>query len=216
VLADALGWKDAKEAWIAVAWAKRSGLRLLERELRAFRKAKRRLRALVGLDQHGATIEGLELTLELFREARVYHDTARNPMRTFHPKLHVVEAKDRARAVIGSGNLTAGGFFSNYELSVALDLDLTADEDAEVLKRLREWFDTRWSHPNAARRLSKASIKQMPTPEQKESEVRSNEAEAFLVIRRDSTLVPHGDDLDDAYWKATLSCESPSRLPALL
>jgi hypothetical protein len=45
-------------------------------------------------------------------------------------------------------------------------------------------------------------------PERSEFEVRSNEAGAFFVVRRDSMAGPHADDLDDAYWNATLSCGS--------
>jgi hypothetical protein len=44
-------------------------------------------------------------------------------------------------------------------------------------------------------------------PDQKELEVRSNEAGAFLSVGRDRSLGPH-PELDDAYWNATLSCGS--------
>jgi HKD family nuclease len=157
-LRDALCWRDAREAWFAVAWARRSGLAQIENELRAFRKGKRSLRVLIGLDQHGGTIEGLHKASELFTEARVYHDASRNPVRTFHPKLFVVQAPSRARAIVGSGNLTAGGLLTNYELSLRLDLDLNDRRDKEVLAALRAWFDTRWRQTEAAVRLTKPSI----------------------------------------------------------
>jgi HKD family nuclease len=155
-LRDALGWPDARAAWFAVAWAKRSGLMLIEPELRAFRQGKRSLRALIGVDQHGGTIEGLRLALDLFTEARVYHDS--NPRRTFHPKLYVVEASTRALAIVGSGNLTSGGLFGNHELSLSLDLDPRDRSDAAVLAELRSWFDARWSEKTASVRLSPTTI----------------------------------------------------------
>jgi HKD family nuclease len=154
----ALRWRDARQAWFAVAWARRSGLARIEKELRAFRKGNRSLRALIGIDQHGGTIEGLQKARELFTEARVYHDANRNPVRTFHPKLFVVQAPSRARAIVGSGNLTAAGLSTNYELSMRLDLDLEDHHDRDTLAALRTWFDARWSQKEATVRLTKSSI----------------------------------------------------------
>lgn len=157
-LRTALRWSDARQAWFAVAWARRSGLARIEKELRAFRKGNRNLRVLIGIDQHGGTIEGLQMARELFTEARIYHDANRNPVRTFHPKLYVVQAPSRARAIVGSGNLTAGGLLTNYELSTRFDLDLEDQRDKETLAALRTWFDARWSQTEATVRLTKASI----------------------------------------------------------
>src|SRR6185312_11048183 len=75
--------------WVAVAWVKRSGLDLVADELE---RLKHRLspdasRALVGVDAGGATIEGLERTIELFGQARVFFDPRGRPPRTFHPKV---------------------------------------------------------------------------------------------------------------------------------
>lgn len=47
--------------------------------------------------------------------------------RTFHPKLALVLRRASARLVVGSGNLTRGGYGDNAELSVALTLDYQAD-----------------------------------------------------------------------------------------
>jgi HKD family nuclease len=153
-----LRWSDARKAWFAVAWAKRSGLRVIENDLRAFRVGTRSLRLLVGVDLHGGTVEGLQLALALFTEVRVYHDANTNPRRTFHPKLYVVEAPQRARAIIGSGNLTAGGLRTNYELAFRLDLDLSTPAERTVLEDLRMWFNARWLQPEATVRLTTPSI----------------------------------------------------------
>jgi len=155
----ALRWPDATDLWLAVAWAKRSGLRLIEPELQDFRTGQRVLRAIIGVDQHGGTVEGLELALALFTEARVYHDA--NPRRTFHPKLYVVEAPARARVIVGSGNLTGGGLYGNYEVSLRLDLRLDRPEDETVLAGLRAWFEARWSNLEASLLLSKSSIQSL-------------------------------------------------------
>lgn len=157
-LREALLWPDARHVWLAVAWARRSGLTNIERELRALRGGNRSLRALIGIDQHGGTIEGLQLAWELFTEARVYHDASRNPVRTFHPKLYVVQAPGRARAIVGSGNLTSGGLLTNYEVSIRMDLVLKDAGDNDVLASLQTWFESRWNQTEATVRLTKSSI----------------------------------------------------------
>jgi HKD family nuclease len=153
---EALAWTDATEAWLAVAWAKRSGLTRIETRVRALRSRRKRVRALIGIDQHGATEEGLRLALDLFSEVRVYHDSS--PKRTFHPKFYVIEGNDRARVVTGSGNLTAGGLFENYEVAVAVDLDLTQEADVRFLDDLRAWWNRRWAEPGASVKLTNSTI----------------------------------------------------------
>lgn len=152
----ALSWQDFSRAWFAVAWAKRSGLLRLENSLRDLRQRRKSVRALIGIDQHGATEEGLELALELFSDARIYHDSSAS--RTFHPKFYVVEGQDRAVAIVGSGNLTAGGLYTNYEAAVELELELANQADIAVLDELRSWWDRRWTEPGASVALTKQMI----------------------------------------------------------
>ena len=39
-----------------------------------------------------------------------------NPLpHTFHPKLYLFKSDDHAEMVMGSGNLTEGGLYTNYE-----------------------------------------------------------------------------------------------------
>lgn len=156
---EALRWNDARSAWFAVAWARRSGLTLLEPAIKCLRDRHRSVRALIGIDQHGSTEEALSLAMALFSEARVYHDSSR--FKTFHPKLYVVEADGRARAVIGSGNLTEGGLSINYELALQIDLDLTDVGDATILQDFRAWFDRRWADRDASRRLTRTLIQRL-------------------------------------------------------
>ena len=155
-LSEALAWSDVRRGWFAVAWAKRSGLTLIEPAVRRVRAQRHPMRALIGIDQHGGTEEALQLALSMFSEARVYHDTA--PFRTFHPKLYVVEGRSRARVIVGSGNLTEGGLETNYELAVETNLDLSATADSAILDDLRGWFDARWNDRLASRRLTRSLI----------------------------------------------------------
>jgi HKD family nuclease len=155
-LNEALAWSDVTRAWFAVAWAKRSGLTLIESAIRRLRARRHSVRALIGIDQHGGTEEALQLALAMFSEARIYHDTA--AFRTFHPKLYVVEGHSRARVIVGSGNLTEGGLETNYELALETNLDLTATADSAILDDLRGWFDARWNDGRASRRLTRSLI----------------------------------------------------------
>ncbi len=48
-----------------------------------------------------------------------------------------MEGRRRARLIVGSGNLTAGGLYSNYELAMCADLDLSAPGDEALLSSYR-------------------------------------------------------------------------------
>lgn len=69
--------------------------------------------------------------------------------RTFHPKTYLFENSERALAIVGSGNLTAGGLFLNHELAVAIDLDLADEPSALFYTRLREAISV-WQTPGDA------------------------------------------------------------------
>ncbi|MGH3252931.1 MAG: hypothetical protein ACRDOI_42885 [Trebonia sp.] len=113
---------------IVVAWAKESGLRRIRPLLSAFRDRGGAARIILGIDEGGASIEGLQSALSDFDQATILRDTSG----TFHPKLYVVSGETAAVIVVGSGNMTRGGLFGNYEAGVCLDLDLTQDDDFQV------------------------------------------------------------------------------------
>ena len=122
---------------IITAWAKRSGLGRLVSPMRQFREAGGVAELIVGLDEGGATKEGLQTAMELFSSVHVFHD----PSRTFHPKIYVVEGPENATVVVGSSNATRGGLFTNYEASVAAELTLSVEEDKEFLETIRDYRD---------------------------------------------------------------------------
>ncbi len=53
----------------------------------------------------------------------------RYPGHTFHPKVYVVEHAATATVIVGSNNLTEGGFFSNYEAATLATFDLPTDAE---------------------------------------------------------------------------------------
>jgi len=60
----------------------------------------------------------------------------------FHPKVYVFKYEDgTCRVVIGSANLTHGGFSGNHEISLLYEFE-TGEEDAKLLRQLERMFQT--------------------------------------------------------------------------
>jgi hypothetical protein len=122
-------------------------VRCIADELRAFVAGGGKVRFVVGVDQHGTSREGLQdllAALEGKGEAWVYHDE--ESYTTFHPKVYLLSGPGVARLIVGSANLTQGGLYSNDELSLAVDLDLSQAGDSELLDRMGGII-ARWCDP---------------------------------------------------------------------
>ena len=128
----------------AVAFVKRSGVKHVAAQLAAFAKA-RQVRIVVGVDHEGTSYEGLEELLRAVSpngQVVVFHNRLSH---TFHPKLYLFRSATHAEVVVGSGNLTEGGLFTNYEASLRLGLDLAKPEDAAALRSVESALDE-WSN----------------------------------------------------------------------
>ena len=136
--------KDWTHFRAAVAFVKRSGVKHVAPRLAAFAKV-RAVEIIVGADHQGTSYEGLEGLLQAVSpngRVVVFHN--RLPY-TFHPKLYLFRSATHAEVVVGSGNLTEGGLFSNYEASLRLRLDLAKPEDAAALRSVEAALDE-WSN----------------------------------------------------------------------
>lgn len=128
----------------AVAFVKHSGVKHVAAQLAAFAKAGK-VEIIVGIDHQGTSYEGLD---GLLRAASpngrvvVFHNRLRY---TFHPKVYLFKSATHAEVVVGSGNLTEGGLFTNYEASLRLGLDLAKPEDAAALRSVESLLDE-WSN----------------------------------------------------------------------
>ena len=143
-------WLQANLAadWIhfraAVAFVKRSGVKHIAAQLAAFAEAGE-VEIIVGIDHQGTSYEGLD---GLLRAASpngrvvVFHNRLRY---TFHPKLYLFKSATHAEVVVGSGNLTEGGLFTNYEAALRLGFDLAKPEDAAALQSVESALDE-WSN----------------------------------------------------------------------
>lgn len=143
----------------AVAFVKSSGVRHIERPLAEF-GAQRDVAITAGVSLGGTSIEGLERLAKAVRgRVWIFHNESGV---TFHPKVYLFENTKKASLVVGSGNLTEGGLFVNYEASLRIDLDLS-DAAArrtytEVDAALNGWRDEK---SNLARRLTPEFFEQL-------------------------------------------------------
>ncbi|MGH3283294.1 MAG: phospholipase D-like domain-containing protein, partial [Streptosporangiaceae bacterium] len=112
-----------------VAWAKKSGLSRIRPLIQRFRARGGTARILLGIDEGGASLEGLDAAIGDFDEQFVLNDAESG---TFHPKMYIFNGEAVSIIVIGSSNLTRGGLFANYEAGMRLELDLTQRPDAQV------------------------------------------------------------------------------------
>jgi hypothetical protein len=159
VLTDALARPSSKHFRAAVAWAKATGLSRVGHEIQSMRDRSPGNTATlyVGIDEGGATWEGLELARQVTSNAFIYYDTG---ARTFHPKLYVVEGDDAATVIVGSGNATRGGLYTNYEVADWLHLDKSDGDDAAYLSSVHDYMDNLQAQP-CCLRLDDASVAEL-------------------------------------------------------
>jgi HKD family nuclease len=141
VLKQALTDDRFSEFTAVVAWAKESGLSRIRPLIQGFRAGGGTARILLGIDEDGASVEGLHAAINDFDEKLVLNDAASG---TFHPKLYIFDGDAISIIVIGSSNLTRGGLFANYEAAVCLELDLTQHADTQVHKAVTGYVQRLW------------------------------------------------------------------------
>jgi hypothetical protein len=147
---------DLTQLDVVVAWAKRSGLSRLQPHLEAIRDRGGQMRLVVGIDEGGATRQGLELARTLFDSVHVFHDRTG---RTFHPKVYLAAGVDSARLLVGSHNATAGGVYFNYE--AGLESELTLPGDQPLLDSVRDYVARLNADTELCKELTDAALAEM-------------------------------------------------------
>jgi HKD family nuclease len=147
----------------AVAFVKRSGVKHLAAPLKAF-VTRSSVKVSVGVDHGVTSVEGLEDLLEAVQPSGsvwVFHNEA-STRPTFHPKVFLFWNDKEAECFLGSGNLTEGGLFTNYEAFVHLRLLKSDPEDKEFFKNLSLILDG-WSDPThpSVKQLTLELIKEL-------------------------------------------------------
>lgn len=87
------------------------------------------VRIVVGVDMRGTSREVLH-ELASWAQVEVFVYRNRRPGHTFHPKISLIESPSAADIIVGSNNLTEGGFFRNYEAASHITYSLPADAAA--------------------------------------------------------------------------------------
>jgi HKD family nuclease len=127
---------DADEAYLCVAFVQEKGIHLVEKELDDLRRRGAPTRLLVTTTFATTSEPALGMARRLGLEVRVLNPGSGS---TFHPKLYLGRAASRARAVIGSANLT-GGLATNLEAAVSLD----GRRDDVPIARAWTWVESLW------------------------------------------------------------------------
>jgi len=167
-------WKEFRAA---VAFVKYSGTKHIRHGLQDFSKYGK-AKISVGIDSGGTSVEGLTDLLQSLDgqgEVWVFHNANNS---TFHPKMYLFKNDHTAEVVVGSGNLTEGGLYTNYEAGVRLSLDLTKEADAVLLTAIEAALDE-WSRPQdgLCYRLDGEFLKQLTARENVPTEAESWETE---------------------------------------
>ena len=132
----------------AVAFVKRSGTKHIRDSLEAFSKRGGAVKISAGIDAGGTSAEGLtDLMLAVSDRGNVFVFKNANSS-TFHPKIYLFKNETAAEIIVGSGNLTEGGLFTNYEASFLLRLDLALPKCVALLADGVQTLDS-WSTPTA-------------------------------------------------------------------
>ena len=99
----------------------------LKEQVKGLKSDGTEIRFVLGIDLRGTSQEVLREILGWEVEVRIVKH--RIPGHTFHPKLYLFEWADRAIAIVGSNNITEGGFFGNYEGAVKVTYHLPDESD---------------------------------------------------------------------------------------
>jgi HKD family nuclease len=131
----------------AVAFAKISGVQHIREELHEFVMRGSFVRMVIGIDLHGTSQEALSALMNAVGEGGeiwINHDETQ--FVSFHPKVYLFEGEQSAILIIGSGNLTQGGLFTNDEASGVYSLDADNPADMETLAHIKSALDN-WCNP---------------------------------------------------------------------
>lgn len=167
-------WKEFRAA---IAFVKYSGTKHIRQSLADFAQ-RASVKISVGIDSGGTSVEGLTdllKALEGHGEVWVFHNASSS---TFHPKVYLFKNEKEAEVVVGSGNLTEGGLYTNYEAGLRVLLNRSKDTDAALLTAIEAALDE-WSRPQdgLCYQLDEEFLKQLTDRDNVSTEAESWEAE---------------------------------------
>ena len=123
--------QKARRIRLATAFAHMSGWHLLSP---AVQQSSARKDLLTGLDFCQTEPTLLREWLKLSRTGQVRACLYPRSSATFHPKVLIIESRNGAFAIVGSGNLSAGGLRDNVECSLYISNPI-------IIQQLNDWFE---------------------------------------------------------------------------
>lgn len=137
------GWTEFRGA---SAFVKRSGTKHIKGAMKAFAARGGMVRFTAGVDAGGTSEQGLRDLIDAVGNGPGIFVYGNGISSTFHPKVYLFRNQEAAHLVVGSGNLTEGGLYTNYEANVLLKLDLSVQSDQTLLDTVTTSLDA-WSTP---------------------------------------------------------------------
>ena len=128
------------EFYVVVALSETGALRLLSKNIRRISRQNGKVKAIIGIDL-GTSENFLDEITNIFGIGNVfvYHNPKAS---TFHPKMYIIKVDENLGVIIvGSSNLTSGGLFKNFELNLAVELDLQKTEERKLFQRFSSLFE---------------------------------------------------------------------------
>ena len=105
-----------------VAYSRNSGIGRIYNELTEFAEHGGKTSVIAGIDQNNTSYQAL-INLKTFAKDNLFIHHDKNFNITFHPKVYMFGNEQIEKVIVGSSNLTAGGFYLNYEANVGITLD---------------------------------------------------------------------------------------------
>ncbi|MBS1081819.1 phospholipase D-like domain-containing protein [Gluconobacter kondonii] len=136
--------KGATEFTCVVAFARNSGLAMISDLLKDRVKKGMTITIVVGLDFYQTDPDVILNLLKLRalapkpKAVKVYMG-AEDARHTMHPKIYIFRGKQGTTAIVGSANMTQGGFADNWEMSA-----LISGQDINWEKTLVKWIQNRF------------------------------------------------------------------------
>lgn len=124
---------------VAVAYSRNSGISRIYNELSDFANNGGKISVIAGIDQSNTSYQAL-VNLKTFAKENLFIHHDKNFDITFHPKVYLFGNKDIEKIIIGSSNLTAGGFFLNYEANIGVTLD-SSKNSKDFQKQVSDYWD---------------------------------------------------------------------------
>lgn len=121
-----------KQFKFIVAYSKTSGVNRILPYMKYFKNQGGTIKGIIGIDQYNTSYEAIKSLYQICDELYIFH--SESLMQTFHPKMYLFTNDNDCWYSIGSSNMTAGGLFSNYELSYT-NTCKTNTPDLELLEQ---------------------------------------------------------------------------------